>query len=349
MREELTRPDAAAGGVAVSLVLVAYRHAAGELRAAVDAVRDDVDEVLLVDNAGDEELDRVFADDAATRILRPGANLGYAPACNLAAQQARGAWLLFLNPDAVPEPGLVGHLLAAADEHAGVLGAQVLLPDGEHVNAGDNPLHLTGLSWAGRYGESVETGPAREVAVCSGAALLVGAADFAAIGGYHPGYFLYHDDVDLAWRMRLAGRAVRFVPAAHVRHDYVFDKGAYKWFWLERNRLWTILSNYDGRTLVALAPLLLAAEAGILLLAIRDGWWREKLRAWRALWRERGELRAWRRRVQATRRVGDRELLEAFTARLDTPLVAVPAPQLIGRLLEGYGAVVRLLARPSAR
>ena len=72
--------------------------------------------------------------------------------------------------------------------------------------------------------------------------------------------FMYEDDVDLCWRVRLAGWTVMFCPDAVVWHEYEFDKGTMKWYWLERNRLWTVLSNYSAITLVLLAPLLLGTE-----------------------------------------------------------------------------------------
>jgi GT2 family glycosyltransferase len=327
----------------VSAVVVVYRQPAGVVAALLRALAAQTvapDEVLVVDNGGDEGLDGIGA-----RVLRPGENLGYVGACNLAARSAVGEWLLFVNPDSVPAPDVVERLLGAADERTAVVGAQILLPGSEGVNAGDNGLHVSGLSWAGRFGQAREHGPPRDVAVASGACLLVRRADFEALGGYHAGYFLYHDDVDLAWRARLAGRRVLFVPEATVEHDYDFGKGDYKWFWLERNRLWTVLSDYEARTLLVLAPVLLATEVAVLVFAVRTGWWREKLRSWRELWRARHELRAWRAQVQARRRVRDVELLRVMTGRLDSPFLAAPGVGPAGTLMEVYRRVVIALLR----
>ena len=126
----------------------------------------------------------------------------------------------------------------------------MLLPDRHRVNAGDNVLHLSGLSWAGRYGLEVEAGPPRPAAVVSGAALLARRSAFEALGGYTEGFFMYYDDVDLAWRARLAGWEVLFCPEARVVHDYEFLKGDYKWRYLERNRWWCLLAYFELRTLV---------------------------------------------------------------------------------------------------
>jgi GT2 family glycosyltransferase len=334
--------------VSASVVVVSYRHPAamvGELLRALASQTASPREVLLVDNAGDPELDElVGVVEVDLRVLRPEGNVGYVGGCNLAAREATGDWLWFVNPDAVPAPTALERLLAATDERTAIAGAQILLPDAR-VNAGDNPLHVSGLSWAGRYLQPREDVPPRDVAVSSGACLLVRRADFEGLGGYHHGYFLYHDDVDLAWRARLAGRRVLFVPEATAVHDYDFGKGAYKWFWLERNRLWTILSNYDARTLVLLAPVLLATELAVLAFAVRTGWWREKLRSWRELWRARHELRTWRTEVQSRRRVPDAVLLRDLTGRLDSPLLAAPGVGVAGAVMEAYRRAVVVALR----
>jgi GT2 family glycosyltransferase len=295
-------------------------------------------EVLIVDNHPEALVSTALVEQGLpVRALPTGANLGYPQACNFAAPHATGEWLFFLNPDARAEPDCLEQLLAEADDDVAILGAQVLLEDGVTVNAGDNPVHLVGLSWSGRYLEPREHG---DVACISGAASLTRTETFRALGGHSPGFFLYVDDVDIAWRAILAGMRVRFVPAAVIHHDYEFDKGARKWLYLEHNRLWMILANYSVRALVVLAPLLLAAELGTALLARRDGWWAQKVQAWRTVVAERGQIRAWRRRVQAGRRVGDAAIVERMTGSLSTPLVRSPLTDRAEPALELYRRLV---------
>ena len=332
----MTASDASAP---VSAVIVCSFEEPDAVRATLDSLLAQTRppaEVLVVDNHPESVIGRAF--DAArlpVRVLRPGRNLGYPQACNFAAPHASQPWMFFLNPDAHADEDCLERLLDEAGDGVAIAGAQVLLPDGT-VNAGDNPVHLTGLSWSGRYLEAREDGPARDVAAVSGAALMMRTDVFRGLGLHCPAFFLYHDDVDIAWRARMAGWRVRFVPRAVVRHDYVFDKGLRKWFFLEHNRLWSLLANYEARTLVALMPVLLAAEAGIALLARRDGWWPEKVRAWREVAAARRALRGWRRHVQSHRRVGDAELLAPMTGRLETPLVQAPLVGPLGALLDAY-------------
>ena len=80
---------------------------------------------------------------------------------------------------------------------------------------------------------------------------------------------MYCEDLDLSLRLRLAGWEVGIAPAARVEHAYDFDKGARKWFLLERNRWWTILADYPPRLLALLAPGLLAQELALLGVAAR--------------------------------------------------------------------------------
>lgn len=302
-------------------------------------------EVVVVDNHPDHPAASSPQITGAAQVLVPPENLGFAGGVALGVRETTADWVLLLNPDATAAPDCLERLLAAAGERTGVVGAQILLPDGR-TNAGDNPVHLTGITWAGRLGEPAESGPPRPVASVSGAAMLVRREAYDAIGGMNERYFLYHEDVELCWRMRLARWRVVFVPAATVEHDYVFDKGPGKWFFLERNRVWTVLSCYGARTLLLLAPVLLSSEAVILMTAIRGGWWREKLRAWRSAWRDRHRIAEQHRRVQGMRRVSDAAILHLHTAALPTaaasPGVAVRAS---GPALRAYRALlIRLLS-----
>ena len=114
---------------------------------------------------------------------------------------------------------------------------------------------------------------------------------------------MYGEDVDLSLRLRLAGWGVGVVPAARVEHAYEFAKGAYKWFYLERNRWWTVLGAYPGALLWRVLPALLALELALLPVAAVGGWLPAKLRAQAAVLRSLGWALRRRRRVQATRRV----------------------------------------------
>jgi GT2 family glycosyltransferase len=331
----------------VTAVLVGYDAPADSLAAAVASLRSQTlapSQIVCVDQSVDGRFHERLSGAEGVEVIRPTHNLGYSSACNLAARAADGEYLLFLNPDAEADPDCVEQLVSTLTQcpDAAIAGAQVLLPGRRQVNAGDNQLHITGLSWAGRYGLPPERGRPRPAAVVSGAALLVRRSAFEALQGYTEGFFMYYDDVDLAWRARLSGWEVLFCPSANVVHEYEFIKGGYKWSYLERNRWWCLLANLKARTLVALAPLLLAVEGAIIARAIREGWLGAKLDGYRLLWSDRGALWTRRREIQGSRRIGDGPILAHMTAPVDSPFLASAAVRRAGPVLSVYR---RLLCR----
>lgn len=305
-------------------------------------------EVLVLDNDPQGATAKVLAGEAlpaGVRVLHPGVNLGYTRAVNLAARQARGEWLFCMNPDAVAREDCLEQLLGGVDgEDVAIVGAQVLLVDGR-VNAGDNPVNILGFSWSGGYGKPCEYGSARDTAAVSGAALLVRRRVLLDAGGLCPHFFMYVDDTDLAWRVRLAGLRVRYCPKAVVTHDYEFEKGPHKWFYLERNRAWALLSNLRLSTLVLLAPALAAAEIAVSIRAFREGWIEEKVRAWGSLLAGARSLFAWRRSVQITRSVSDFRVLDKFLGEIRTELIDDGVPIWVNACIEGYRRVLLRLLR----
>ncbi len=335
--------------ITVSATITAIVVSFADPDACVTAVRSLLDqslqpvEVLVVDNDPDGAAARIFAVGQfppSVRVLHPEANLGYTGAANLAAGQARGEWLFFLNPDAVAAGDCLERLVDAVDAgEVAIVGAQVLLPDGR-VNAGENPINIAGVSWSGGYGSAREHGPPRDTAAVSGAALLTRRDAFLEAGGLCPYFFMYVDDTDLAWRMRLAGRRVRYCPEAVVVHHYEFEKGAHKWFYLERNRAWALVSNFQLPTLLLLAPVLLATEAIVVVRAVSEGWLTEKARAWVSLLAHADQLRCWRKHVQSTRTVSDYRVLSTFSAGMETQLIDTGLPRWVNPCAERYRRLV---------
>jgi len=338
---------------ATSAVIVSYDESPEQIQTAVQSLLDQTHppgEVLVIDNGGQgERLARSLGDfDGGVTVINPGSNIGYAPAVNLAASRARGDYLLTLNPDARAEPDCLERLAALADSDPEILlvGAQIMLEDGLTRNAGANPLHPTGISPAGGHGQPRERGGPRDVAVVSGACCLIRRAAFQALGGFVDEFFVFYDDPDMGWRALIAGMRVVFCPSAIAIHGYGFTRrGSEKWFWLERNRLFSVLTNYEGRTLLLLAPLLLVTELGLLGVAAYGGWLSRKLDSYRALFALRRRIVERRRLVNGSRRRRDSAVLELFDMKLESALLPPPGPTLANAVWEPYMRLVVPLLR----
>jgi GT2 family glycosyltransferase len=305
------------------------------------------DELIVVDNNpgdGSVEVARQLA--PAARIVPMGRNTGFAGGCNAGAEVASGELLVILNPDAAPQPGFGEAIRRPWREGRGWGAWQALVADGDGVaiNSAGNPLHFTGITWAGRHGQPLAEAPAAgEVTIASGACLAIPMARWRQLGGFPTEFFMYHEDVDLSVRLRAAGCPVGIEPAAVVRHAYEFGASADKWRWLERNRLAFVVRNYPGALLALLAPALIATELALLAVSAAGGWGDQKRRANREFIRWLPRLLGERRRIQRRRTVSAAEFASWLTPDLDSELIS---PLVRGRparlLLRGYWRLVRL-------
>jgi GT2 family glycosyltransferase len=334
-------------GVRTSVVIVAFRSGAALTRClrSIELEVDGEAEVIVVDN-GDGGREIAEAQRLSfVRVLRPGKNLGFAGGCNLGARHATGAAIVFLNPDTVVAPGAIGAIVARLDDPAvGITTARLRLLDRpELLNSAGNVLHVTGLAWAGRYGEPAEqVTQEEEVAYPSGAAMAMRAKVFWELGGFTEELFMYQEDLELAWRARLHGLRIVFVPNADVYHEYDYGRNPTKHYFLERNRLVFLLSAYSGRLLILLGPVLVSTELAMLGLSLKERWARDKLAGWGWCVRRAGWLRQRRRKTQALRRVPDRELAPYLTSVVDPAMIVVPGlARVMNPLLERYWSLVR--------
>ena len=284
-------------------------------------------EVIVVDNGGTGGAADSLAHLDRVRVVRPGANLGFAGGCNAGLAEARGDVVFFLNQDAVLAPDALCRLASVALEPGVGLatGSVRLADDPGRMNSWGNPFHFLGFSWAGGFGEPVPVDDSRhEVTGASGTAMAVRRSLLEELGGFAEDYFAYHEDLELSLRCWLRGLTVVYVPEAVVTHRYEMSRTPSKFYLLERNRLFLLATLYERRTLALLLPALLATEVGMLAVALQAGWIGQKVAGWRWLWRNRDRVRDRRRMMQAERVRGDRELAARLTARFEAGNLLVP-------------------------
>jgi GT2 family glycosyltransferase len=306
------------------------------------------DELIVVENkAGDGSVEAVRELAPRARVLSPGRNTGFAGGVNAGAEVARGDLLVILNPDAVPQPGFGEAIRRPWAEDRGWAAWQALVADGgmETINSAGNPVHFTGIVWAGGHGRPLGEAPAAaEVPALSGACLAIPRERWRRVGGFPAEFFMYHEDVDLSVRLRMEGGPLGIEPAAVVAHDYDFHASADKWRWLERNRLALLIRTYPTPLLMLLAPALIATELALLLVAAAGGWGGQKLRAYREVIAWLPRLRRERRQIQRRRTVSAAEFASWLTPDLDSDLISPLVRSRPARLLlRGYWRLVRAL------
>jgi GT2 family glycosyltransferase len=234
--------------MSVSAVVVSHGHAA-ELPLLLTALAPQVDEVVVVANLPGSE---PAALPANARLLVNERPLRLAQNVNLGTRATSGDWVLFANPDAVPEPDAVAALasFAVSRPSCGIAGPRVEWPDAtwqptrrRFPTVGGTLVRRTPLRLLfpplerqrAHYLLDEDVGEPVEADWLLGAFLLMRRTMLEEIGGWDEGYRHYVEDIDLGYRAMRAGWERWYVPAARVRHDWaqVSDRR-----FLSRHTLW---------------------------------------------------------------------------------------------------------------
>lgn len=205
-------------------------------------------ELIFVDNAStDGSVDYVRKNWAGVKVIDNKENLGFSVANNIAAENANGEYLFFLNNDTKVNPDTVFEMVKnmSVNLMLGICGCKMMSYDGSEF------FH-TGIG-VDIFGFPVASG---RTFYAEGSALMIRSQLFKAVGGFDPAYFMFHEDIDLAWRVWLSGYQVVAIPEAVVYHSIgasaggAMDSGKYKSTFFrrylsERNNIRTLFKNYS--------------------------------------------------------------------------------------------------------
>lgn len=227
----------------IELTVILVSYGTRELTmACLDSVRKETArtayEIVVVDNASpDGSAESITARFPDVTVLPQRSNLGFGAACNLAARQARGRYLLLLNPDTTVLNGAIDRLVSFARRRpqAGIWGGRMIFSDGS-LNAmscwrrqslWNLWCRATGLATLFRgsplFHSHTYAGWARdserEVDIVSGGFLLIEKNLWDRLGGFAPEFFVYGEDSDLCIRARALGSKPTITPEATIIHD----------------------------------------------------------------------------------------------------------------------------------
>lgn len=204
--------------------------------------------VQIIDNASQDgsivDIHRKYPDVGILPLRR---NTGFARAVNIAASRSSADIIVTLNPDTVPSPTFIEEIarpIGTSDRIASVAGTLLFESKPEIVASAGVAMHANGVAIDDRLGERYNPGlPVVPVFGASGGAAAFRRNLFVESGGFAEPFFMYLEDVDLAWRLRLQGYESVWNPAASVLHSYSASAGEgsdFKRRLLARNRIWTL-------------------------------------------------------------------------------------------------------------
>ena len=280
--------------------------------------------LVIVDNASsDDTFDVIRNNFTDAELILNDENLGFAGANNQGYQFALnwGAdYLFLLNDDTIVAKDFLQSALLSAqsDARIGAVQSKLLLwPEKDLINSYGNQLTFYGLAYCGDYRQPNRDGQPKDLAYPSGASVLLRMSALKKSGLFDDDFFMYHEDVDLGWRLRLAGYRIILEPKSSVYHKYQFTKSNYKYFYAERNRLIVLLTNYQLKTLLLLFPVLVLIEFFLLLVAYQGGWLKEKFLGYQWLFDNSSKLFERRRYIDSIRVMTDQDIVSLFSAKVD--------------------------------
>ena len=278
-------------------------------------------EIIVADNGSTDASVAVLGEEFPTvRVLRMDRNYGFAGGYNRALEQVEADYYLLLNSDVETPEGWLQPLTECLDRNPDVAVVAPKLISSEerrmfeYAGAAGGYIDLLGYPFCrGRILRTVEEDrgqydDARDVFWVSGAAFCCRAEVFRALGGFDDDFFAHMEEIDLCWRMQLAGYRVRAVPESRVYHlggGTLQTDSPSKVFYNHRNNLAMLYkcSSSGQRLLVAvMRPALDLLAALSYLLQGRADNFRAVFRAWRDFFRWHPALAKKRRAIQSSRR-----------------------------------------------
>jgi GT2 family glycosyltransferase len=218
-------------------------------------------EVILVDNGSSDGSAGYIREQYPSVILvETGKNLGFAGGTNAGIHVAKSEFIFTLNNDTIADPHLLEEIIKPMQENPGVgmCGTKMLFPDGR-INSTGICISRSGAAWDRGMGEPDrgQYDTAEEIfGPCAGAALYRRSM-LDKIGHFDEDFFMYMEDVDLAFRGRLAGWTCMYVPVARVVHIHGGTAGVRtdtSIYYGNRNLVWYVVKNFPPRTLLLSSP-----------------------------------------------------------------------------------------------
>ena len=292
--------------------------------------------VYIVDNATSEASRKYLAEcyPEAKVVLRPDGNYSAGNNAGIGAARQDGITLFVIaNMDTRFEPDwlaeLVKAVLSAPD--IGIAQSKLLLyPQNEAewqdplINSLGNVQHYLGFGYTSGYRQKLSTCAnimdiSPILGYASGCSLIIKDEVLKRISDYNENFYMYHDDVELSWRAKLAGYKIVLAPRSVVFHKYEFNRSVRMYYYMERNRYMVLFNFYRWRTIFLLLPMLFLMEFGVAGFSILHGGFFTKLRVYGYYLKPSAWWRIFRTRdaVARFRQTTDKQILSTMSGRLD--------------------------------
>ena len=283
-------------------------------------------EIIIVDNASEDKSYRKCKEKfERTRIIENGKNLGYCEGNNIGIKNAKGEFVVILNPDTTVEPCWLNELFFAYKKYGEALyqPKHLSLKEKSIIMSTGNMMNIFGFGYAREKGKKDvnQYDTIEQIGYASGTCLFAPISVFDKVGLLDPFIFLYHDDLDLGWRAAQIGIKSYYVPSSIIYHaeSYSLRWNSEKFFWLERNRKYCLLTHYSKNTYSKIFPTLMLVDLLVWLFYLSKGFLGSKIKAELDIKKNRKKILEKYEELEHKKKISDKDLVVDFPDLIQIP------------------------------
>lgn len=283
-------------------------------------------EIIVVDNASKDQSHLICKEKfAKIKLVENKENLGYCEGNNVGIRQANGEFVVILNPDTIVSPNWLAEIFSAYKKNGdGLYQPKILsLYENNVIQSTGNMLHLFGFGFARDKGvpNSNQRNEIEQIGYASGTGMFTSMNVIKKIGLLDSFLFLYHDDLDLGWRASQIGIKSYYVPNSVIYHaeSYSLKWSSKKFFWLERNRRYCLLTHYSKDTYKKMQSSLILVEMMVWLFYLSKGFLGAKIRVEIDLIKNKNQIVNKYNEIESKKIIPDKELIKLFPDEIFVP------------------------------
>ena len=283
-------------------------------------------EILVVDNISSDDSQKKCKEKFPDiKLIQNDKNLGYCGGNNIGIKQAKGKFIVILNPDTIVEPNCINELILAYNKFGeGLYPPKILSLNEENIiQSTGNMLHVFGFGFARDKGNKVEEKieEIEEIGYASGTCLFTSREVIDKVGLLDEFLFLYHDDLDLGWRAAQIGINSYYVPKSKIFHveSYSLKWSSKKFYWLERNRKYCILTHYSKKTYDKMRFSLILVDLFVWAFYFSKGFLGVKIKAELDIRKNKKNIEKKYHELEGKKIISDIELIKKFPDEIFVP------------------------------
>ena len=283
-------------------------------------------EIIVVDNISTDKSQKICKEKYPDiKLIQNDENFGYCEGNNIGIRNANGEFIIILNPDTIVEPNWLNHLMSAYNKFGEGLYQPKFFSLKEKlvIQSTGNMLHIFGFGFARDKGkiDNEKIKSIEKINYASGTCLFTSKIVLDKIGLLDPFLFLYHDDLDLGWRAAHIGINSFYVPKSIIYHaeSYSIKWSSKKFYWLERNRKYCLLTHYSKETYAKMRLSLFLVDLCVWLFYLSKGFLGAKIKAELDIFRNRKFIKIRYNQLEKIKIVSDKELIKKFPDEIFVP------------------------------